>query len=199
MALHPVGPLPPTTYWRRRAALLLGVLVLLLLVRSCAGNDSPSSSAAGSTPTPTPTTSVRPSPARTVAPAVAACSDAVLRLSATTDAPSYPVGTSPKLTLVVTNTSAQPCTRDLGTGAVEVLVFSGQDRIWSSDDCMPGKGKAPTRIEAGGTRAVPLTWAGKRSKPACAGTKAQAQAGTYRLVGRVGTLRADVAVFRIQA
>jgi hypothetical protein len=199
MALHPVGPLPASTYWRRRAVLLLGVLVLLLLARSCAGGGETTKASSGSTPAPKPSVTPMPSPVPTVAPAVAACSDADLRLSATTGAASYPVGASPTFTLVITNRSARPCTRDLGTGAVELLVFSGQDRIWSSDDCSAGKGRTVTRIEAGGTQAVPLTWAGKRSKPGCAGTRAQAQAGTYRLVGRVGTLRADVAGFRFSA
>jgi hypothetical protein len=34
MALHPVGPLPASTYWRRRLVLLLGIVLVVLLVRS---------------------------------------------------------------------------------------------------------------------------------------------------------------------
>ena len=207
MALHPVGPLPASTYWRRRAVLLLGLLVLVLLVRSCTGGSGPASGPQASstpTPTPSPTTAASAAPPATVAPrpsaaAVAACADAGLALSGSTDAPSYPVGTSPRLTLVVKNTGAVPCTRDLGSGAVELLVYSGQDRVWSSDDCSAAKGVAPTRLAPGGTQAVALTWAGKRSRPGCTGTASQAQPGTYRLVARVGTLRGDVAVFRFRA
>jgi hypothetical protein len=205
MALHPVGPLPASTYWRRRAVLLVGVLVLLWLLRSCAGGSGDTGDRASGTPAPTatarPTATASPTASASAPPvaAVSGCADAVLALTGSTDAETYAVGTSPRLTLVVKNTGPVPCNRDLGSGAVELLVYSGQDRIWSSDDCSPAKGVAPTRLAPGGTQAVALTWAGKRSRPGCTGTATQAQAGTYRLVARVGTLRGDVAVFRFRS
>lgn len=205
MVMHPIGPLAASTYWRRRVVLLIGVLLLLVLAKSCAGGDSPTKSTAtptptastptGSTPTPTPSPTVKP--VRT--PAAGSCADGALTLTTTTDADAYAVGGTPKITLVVKNTSAAACRRDLGAGAVELLVFSGQDRVWSSDDCNPGKAVAVATLAPAGSQSVVKTWTGTRSKPGCAGTKAQARPGTYRVMARVGTLRVEGAVFRIQA
>ena len=200
MALHPVGPLPASTYWRRRLVVLLAVLLLVLLVRSLAGGEEGSP-----TPTPTPTTTSAPSSTPSAAAssrpseaaAVTTCPDASLALETDTDAETYAVGGTPRITLTVKNTSTKSCRRDLGAGAVELLVFSGADRIWSSDDCSPSKAVALTTLGAGGTQAVVKTWPGTRSKPGCTGTKAAAQPGTYRVVARVGTLRVEGAVFRI--
>ena len=194
MALVPVGPLPAATYWRRRGVVLLAFMVMLLVVKSCAGS-APRKVAV--TPRPTPTTSVAAKPLRPAAPvAIAVCVDSVLDLSTSTDAPSYAVGGTPKLTLAVKNTSATPCRRDLGSGAVELLVYSGADRVWSSDDCGQGKGVSLATLAAGASQAVVHTWSGKRSAPGCGGSRAQAKAGTYRVVARVGTLRKEGAVFR---
>ncbi len=127
------------------------------------------------------------------------CADPAVGLTATTDAATYGLGATPRLTLTVKNTSAAACRRDVGSGAVELLVYSGSDRIWSTDDCSPGKAVSLVTLLPGGTQAVVRTWPGTRSAPGCGGTKAAASAGTYRVVARVGTLRQDVAVFSIHA
>jgi hypothetical protein len=194
MALHPVGPLPASTYWRRRALVLVAVLAVLLLGRSCLGGDGSTTPRATSTPTSSPT------PARTTPtgpPRV--CPDTALKLETDTDEATYPVGGKPEITLVVGNTSAVTCTRDLGTKAVELLVYSGEDRVWSSDDCGRGNESSVVTLKPGARSAVKLTWQGKRSKPSCEGSREQAKPGTYRVVARVGTLRAEGAVFRFHA
>lgn len=202
MALHPVGPLPASTYWRRRLGLLLGVLVLLLIARSCASGGDEAPSAGQSTPTPTATVTPGATPTATATPTGAAaplCADGDLTLTTTTDASTYPLGATPKITMQVKNTSAAACRRDLGSGAVELLVFSGADRIWSSDDCTTAKATAVVTLPAGGAQSVVKTWPGRRSLPGCSGSKAAAEPGTYKAVGRVGTLRRDGAVFRLHA
>ena len=216
MALQPVGPLPASTYWRRRVVLLLGVVVLLLLLRSCAGGDATPKrkTAATSTGTPTPsvtrtagppatsTTSTTATPAASAAGATRLCPDAGLTVTAATDADSYAVGATPKITLVVKNRSAASCRRDLGAKVVELLVYSGNDRIWSSDDCADGRASSLVTLPAGGTQAVVKTWSGRRSRPGCTSTAtaaAPAVAGTYRVVARLGTLRQEGAAFRLHA
>src|SRR3954462_2263550 len=60
MALSPVGPLPASTYWRRRLVLLLALIAVVLLARMAFGGDS---AADGSTASPKPSPSViAPSP-----------------------------------------------------------------------------------------------------------------------------------------
>ncbi|MCW2601029.1 MAG: hypothetical protein JWM02_2858 [Frankiales bacterium] len=200
MALHPVGPLPVSTYWRRRAVLLVGVLVLLLVVRSCAAGGTPRRAAVTSTARATASPTASPLPTRTTAPPAATaalCTDSALTLSSTTDAATYGLGATPRITLTIKNSSATACRRDLGSGAVELLVFSGADRIWSSADCSPSTASSRVTLPPGGTQAVIRIWPGTRSAPGCGGTKAAALAGTYKVVARVGTLRQDGVFFRL--
>ncbi|MDQ3503073.1 MAG: DUF4232 domain-containing protein [Actinomycetota bacterium] len=208
MALHwrPVGPEPEQTYWRRRAALAITVVLLIVLIaqltgrggdedRLSSGEPSPSSPTTGSAePTPTTPSSASASPSGAAADL---CPPAELQIVADADKDSYPAGGRPQLELRVTNTGSAPCTLDLGQAATELLIFSGPDRIWSSDDCAPGGAAKPTTLEPG--KAVPtrLTWAGRRSLPGCEGPKAQALPGTYRIAGRIGDLQAEGGSFQL--
>jgi hypothetical protein len=212
MALNPVGPLPASTYWRRRAVLLLGVIVVLLLLKSCAGGgDAPKKDALSGTPKPTATTApekpVAPkptaaAPTKAAEPPVTAsplCTDAQLMLTATTDASTYGPGATPKITLSVKNTSATACRRDLGAGVVELQVFSGPDRIWSSDDCSPSKASALELLAPGASQAVVKTWPGRRSTPQCTGSQPTAAPGTYVVMARLGTLKQSSSSFTIHS
>lgn len=205
MALHwrPVGPEPASTYWQRRAVVATG-LVLVLAVGSAlltGGDDAPDRLAQAPRPTPSATAvaspAAPPSAPPSPSPTVAICQPEALTIEALTDADSYPVGATPRLTLRVTNTGRAPCTRDLGQAAVELVVFSGRDRIWSSDDCAPGGPKAVTTLAPGKPVSQRVTWNGRRSRPGCEGDKAQVEPGTYRVQGRVGQLREQGAVFRL--
>lgn len=204
MALHwrPVGPEPASTYWQRRAVVATGLVLVLALGSSLltGGGDEPDELAQAPRPTPSagsPTPSLSPSPSPSPSAAVAICQPEALTIEALTDADSYAVGATPRLTLRVTNTGAAPCTRDLGQAAVELVVFSGRDRIWSSDDCAPGGPKDVTTLAPGKPVSQRVTWNGRRSRPGCEGDKEQAEAGTYRVQGRVGQLREQGAVFRL--
>ena len=206
MALHwrPVGPEPASTYWQRRAVVATGaVLVLALLTTLLTGGSDEPDRLAG-VPVPTATSaatagaSASPQPGPTPTPAATAiCQPQALKVEALADKESYAVGSTPRLSLRVTNTGATPCTRDLGQAAVELLVFSGKDRIWSSDDCAPGGAKNVVTLPPGKPQVQRVTWNGRRSRPGCAGDKESALAGTYRVLGRVGQLRVEGQVFRL--
>jgi hypothetical protein len=205
MPLHwrPVGPEPESTYWQRRAlaaAALVAVLVLLTALLS-GGDEAPDrlagapASPAAATPAPTLGPGL-PSPAPSPT-AAAACAGAALKVEPAVGEDSYRVGTSPRLTLSVTNTGPAPCTADLGSAVVELLVFSGSDRIWSSDDCSKPGPADVTTLAPGKPVVQRVVWDGRRSRPGCTGDKERAQAGTYRVAGRVGQLRAQGEVFRL--
>jgi hypothetical protein len=203
MALHwrPVGPEPASTYWQRRAVVATGLVLLVALLTSLltGGSDRPDTLAeaprsTASPPPPPASASAGASPSPTAVPI---CPPEALRVEAVAGRESFPVGGSPRLSLRVTNTGSTPCTRDLGQSAVELLVFSGGDRIWSSDDCAPGGPKDVTTLQPGEPVTRASTWNGRRSLPGCAGSKAQARPGTYRVTARVGQLRQEGDVFRI--
>ena len=215
MALHwrPVGPEPSQTYWVRRAVVAgAALLVLWLLAWLLFGGDEPDERLAqapappvaptpfttaepSATPSTSPDPSASPGPdvsgSPTPSPSAAACPDEVLDVSAAAEQQAYPVGATPRLALSVTNTGPTSCARDMGQSAVELVVVSGPDRIWSSDDCAPGGDADLTTLEPGAVEVSRVTWPGTRSRPGCTGSQDQARAGTYRVEGRVGDLRVD--------
>ena len=203
MALQPVGPLPASTYWRRRVLLLvLLVVVVLVLAKACGGDDRESLSGPGKSPSPSAAASVAPSPTAAASPkptppaALQTCRDTVLQVSAESDAESYPSGGAPRFTLTVRNIGSVACRRALGPDAVELRVFSGDDRIWSSDDSNEAKGQGVLTLKPGEAQALTVRWPGKRTKPHCE-VGEEAQPGTYRVSARVGSIVRQGSVFRM--
>jgi hypothetical protein len=195
---QPVGPLPAAVYWRRRAVALLAVVALVAvlgwLLGRVGGGDG--DVLAGPAPTPSASQAAPSTPAATPAP-VAACGDDVLEVEATAQAANAPVGAGTRLQLTVRNTGAVPCTRALGQGAVELVVTSGDDRVWSSDDCAPGGDEGVVELAPGQVQTARATWSGTRSAAGCPPDQPVAQPGTYRVTARVGELRVPGQVFRV--
>ena len=230
--LHPVGPLPATIYWRRRAAAIgatvvtLGLVGWLLVSLTGPPGATPAAqqSALGTTgaptttptpapttdtttpiptPTPAPTTtppvtpapSPAPAPAATPAPVAApaappACPDPAIGLTAQVAAASYPVGQEPVFRILVTNTSATACTRDLNAGLQQVLVHSadGATRLWSSNDCFPGKSVDVPTLSPGQAKTYSVKWSGTTSEPTCQAERTRVPAGAYTVVVTLGGL-----------
>jgi hypothetical protein len=205
--LHPRGPLPPGVYWRRRLLTLLAVVVVLFLLgRACTAGGSPK---AGPSPTPSPSAtrtvapsrspSASPTPTATTPPPVGPCQAADLVLSAKADAQTYPAGRRPVLTIGVANKGRAPCTRDVGQAAREIRVSSGNDRIWSSDDCSPGGGTLVVTLQPGAApTSFTVTWSRKRSAAGCPAGSQEAPSGTYRVVGRFGDLTSPADTFTLE-
>jgi hypothetical protein len=195
--LHPRGPLPPGVYWRRRGlTLLAAVVVLFLLARACAPDGSSPSGVAQSPrpsashqPAKKPSKSASPSSSPSASGAVQPCRTEDLVLSAKADASTYPAGAHPVLTIGIANKGATPCTRDVGQAAREIKVTSGNDRVWSSDDCSPGGGAVLATLQPGAApTSFSVTWSRKRSAPGCPANPREAPAGTYKVTGRFGDL-----------
>jgi hypothetical protein len=132
-----------------------------------------------------PTTTASPPPAGPPAP----CADAVLKVVATPDAPSYPVGTRPLLRLLIVNGGPVPCTRDVSRGLREISVLA-QDgtRLWSSRDCYGPPEQDVRVLPAGQPVEFTVHWAGRTSAPGCPLDRRAVTAGTYQVVGRLGGL-----------
>ncbi|RZS79468.1 hypothetical protein EV189_3822 [Motilibacter rhizosphaerae] len=224
--MQPVGPEPPTVYWRRRALVLGGlVVVLALLLAYCtrggggsggsASSSASSSSAASdgasdgasvdavggglepSAPADDASSAASGEPAASGASTAEAsasatpaaggtCADSAITVSVRTDARAYAVGGRPHISLSVTNSSRAACRRDVGSAALSVVVRSGADRVWSSDDC-GGKGTSRvTPLAAGAAYSTSVTWSGKRSAPGECGARPAAKAGTYTVTAYAG-------------
>jgi hypothetical protein len=132
-----------------------------------------------------PTTPIPPPPPGPPAP----CADAVMKVAATPDAPSYAVGTRPLLRLVIMNGGAVPCTRDVSRNLREIFVLA-QDgmRLWSSNDCYGPPEQDVRVLPAGQPVEFTVSWAGRTSAPGCPLDRRAVTAGTYQVVGRLGGL-----------
>lgn len=221
--LRPTGPRPAGVYWWRRLLVLLVVLALALGVRwlltgrsadgtpVSAPTDSPSASPTTSptrTPSPTASTTKKPSksPSATrsassspsaTATGTPACTDSQITVTASTDAASYPVGSTPRLRMKIENTSSTACKRDIGAAQNELIITSGTAHVWSSDDCNPGGTPQVETIAPGQSFSVSVTWLGRLSQPGCPANEPAAKAGNYKLVGRNGKVLSDPAVFSL--
>jgi hypothetical protein len=162
------------------------------------------------TPTPTPTvteTATAVATATGTAPAVAAaagarpvpttpaaaaqpadCASEVVEVTVRSDARRYAPKVNPKLYITVVNRGQAACRFDVGSKALTLVVSSGTDRIWSSDDCQ-GTGRSDVRLlQPGKPFAAAAEWGRLRSAPGCPKGQPAAKPGTYLLSGSAGGL-----------
>ena len=224
--MNPVGPEEPSTYWRRRAAVIVGLLVVLwlgwwLLQAAFGSNDEPSATAPSASPSfgltmspspdgePTdgvdPSASAAPSASGSASPspspspsASADCVDADIAVTAATAGATTTVGGGMALTLTVTNTGSAACNRDVGAGANELRITSGSVLVWSSDFCNPSKAKDVQALEPGKPFTTSATWPGTVTEKGCPADQPQAQAGGYKVVARNGAVESEPVAFAIQ-
>ncbi|MGX7677680.1 hypothetical protein ACSMXN_02145 [Jatrophihabitans sp. DSM 45814] len=211
-----MGDLAPSVYWFRRillvAALVLVGLSAYAAFRAFDGKSTAtaaSSSLHTTSPPPTPTShgastvvstsskaSVKPTssaPAVPVAPVN--CTPAQLTITASTNAPTYVVGATPELALVVTNKGPRPCIADLSDAQIELRVFSGSARIWGSHDCQVEPGTSKQTLPVGRPTTRVIEWSGLSSMPGCAGVRQRVPAGTYTLFALLSGQQGKPATF----
>jgi hypothetical protein len=148
------------------------------------GRAGGGSGGAGGAGAATPTAVTLPAPPAPAQP----CADRALSLRAVPERPAYRVGDTPEIDLVVRNVSAAACTRDLGAGQQEVVLYAGTRRLWSSNDCYPGGSRDVQLLQPGDSASFSVTWSGLSSRPRCTGQRVRVTAGAYQLVARLGTL-----------
>ncbi len=215
--MHPVGPQSPGTYWVRRVLVILVILALALGVRwlltgrsgsptaspttspVATGSSSPTPSTSA-TPSPTPSKTASASPSKTASATstgIQACPDSAITVTASTDAASYTVGSTPRLRMRIQNTGSAACTRDIGAAQNELVISSGDTRVWSSDDCNQGGNPQIATLAPDQSYSVSVTWLGRLSAKGCPADQPLAEAGTYKLVGRNGEVTSEPAVFSL--
>lgn len=204
--LHPVGPKAAGTYWVRRAIVLVVVLALVLGIRQVffsgdgTGTASPDPTPSGSSsPDPTPSTSKSGSakPSASASSGTGNCKNNQIQVTASTDAASYQVGATPRLRMRIQNVSSSACKRDIGSKSNELVITSGNARVWSSDDCNAGGTSQVVTLKPDQSYSVDVTWLGRLSQKGCPPDQPIAEAGTYKLVGRNGEVESDPAVFSL--
>ncbi len=202
--MHPSGPEPPTVYWIRRAAVVVIAITVLALLwwligavrgggsAEAVADTSSSSASAETSSSPQPSASGsaggsvdESTPAASSETEPVACEDSAIAVDATTDASTYPVGSTPRLTLTIENTGDVSCKRDVGPKANELSITSGGYHVWSSDDCNASDNSKVVVLKAGEKVASSITWDGRLTSAGCPDENGPAaKAGTYRVEGR---------------
>jgi len=198
--IHPVGDLEPSVYWRRRILLVAAVFLAGLTAYATFFGGDKKTASPGATNTSTrppaststapssappgssaPSTSARPSTSAPSSAPPRPCVASELAVQAASDKTTYTVGESPKLALVVTNKGLAPCVQDLADGQIELRVFSGSARVWSSHDCAIEPGTSLETLPVNQPIRREISWSGLSSQPQCAGTRTRVSAGRYSL------------------
>lgn len=185
---NPVGPQPPSVYWRRRLLVLLGliavvVIIVLIVVR-------PGSENAGQeTPRPTDTPDTEQTEA--AADGTRDCDPAILDIQPITDSESYAAGQQPQVSVQLTNNGSSACTLTVGADQLVFSIVSGDDPIWTSADCLT---TPAFEVELQPNQPLPnspIAWDRTRSSPdTCSSSRPEVIAGgaTYRLSVAIGTV-----------
>lgn len=204
--MHPTGPEPASVYWIRRAAIVAVILTLIVavwwVISSLLGGGEDLTSGSASEPsaaaTAAPSSSSTPDASAQTSQEPVACLDSAILVEATSDASTYPVGSTPRLTLTITNTGDVACKRDVGPKANELEITSGGYHVWSSDDCNANnKGKVSV-LKPGEKVAASITWNGKLSQKGCPDPEGEtAKAGRYDLVGRNAKVTSESTPFAL--
>ncbi|WP_393916684.1 hypothetical protein [Halostreptopolyspora alba] len=101
-------------------------------------------------------------------------------VTAETDKEDYAWDEEPEIEVTVVNTGDQTCTVDVGPTAMEVRITSGDDRVFSSADCVKGKeGSDKRELSRGVPETTTVTWDRTRSWEDCRDREVNASSGTY--------------------
>ena len=200
--LHPVGPNPPRVYWVRRLAVLVGILLVIAVVgvvgwaltfRGGAAGAAGAGSVAG-------VDAEKAGGSKAAASATPVdCTAAEVQLAVVSDATQYASGANPVLKVSVTNGGARPCTVDAGDAARELVVSSGNDRIWSTKDCAGGEtASRQLLLDAGARDSVDIPWARVRSAEGCPANLPAPRTGTYQVAVTLLGAGSAPAVFTLE-
>lgn len=203
--LSPVGPEPPSVYWKRRALVIGGALLVIigLIMLWPSGGDAQTTSAdTAATPSAAPVPSGSPTPSSATSASAAAsasaspsgpatitdCLDSEIEVQTKVDTPAPKMGAPVSLTMTIANISGVPCTRDVGAAVNQFTITSGGYRVWSSDDCNPGGQNQIETIPPGQAFAVQAAWPTVITTPGCPTPQQPAQPGTYDVAGTNGSV-----------
>lgn len=203
---RPKRRLPARVYWTRRV-LVLGIALALvfgishLLGSSPDESDNPSARPAAATAASTTTGTVPASGptgnaattgepkrrkknrngtalATPLAVPTGLCADSDVRVTPSVDGRAY-AGQNVTITLNLTAVESPACTWMVSPDSVVVKLTSGDDRIWSTQDCASAIESGSVVVRKDNVTKVGVTWSGQRSDDECTRTPDWAQPGYY--------------------
>lgn len=192
--LRPVGHLPASVYWVRRALVLVVLVVLtvvLLKLLGGGGEDPKNSAATAPEPSPTATSTTGSSPTSTPSrgrgdnepdgPTKAkdtTCDGTEVRITVLPAARQIAPGAALNLEVSLSAVRDQ-CTAKIDATQLSLTIMSGNDRIWSTTHCRQLIPQATLVLAKGKESSSTVVWNGRRSRPGCLPGQPTAKAGTY--------------------
>jgi hypothetical protein len=188
--LRPVGHLPASVYWVRRALVLAVLVVLLVLLLRLFGGgggggdgQDPLNSAAQqatsetpSVPGAGPTTTATQS--GTSGPADTKCAGTDVRISVLPASRTITSGAGLNFAIRLSAVRTQ-CTATIDPTLVSLTITSGRDQIWTTSYCEQAISRATMILAAGKESTSTVAWDGRRSGPGCLPGQPAAKPGTY--------------------
>lgn len=126
-----------------------------------------------------------------------ACSPEQITLTLTTDDQAYGPEGAPTFTLAFTNTGETACVIDAGSAQRTVVVSSGDDRVWSSADCVTEGGQRTLLLAPGAQDEDTVVWSRVRSDEACTADLPAPRPGTYTAIAVLAGAQSGTAVFQL--
>ncbi len=199
-AAAPARP-PARVFWVRRLVvlglpvLLVGLVAGLVLAPDDPTSSGPAPSAPAAAPavTPTPTTTVDP------VGGIGECAASALGLAISPTEASFARGVAASFTVTITNTGTLPCVVDAGETYREIVVTSGDDRVWSNRDCASADSDPRTLLlDRGQQDVTQLAWNRERSAAGCPAGLPTPGAGTYQVTFSLGGAVTGPSVFVLE-
>jgi hypothetical protein len=167
------------------------------LAATKASLPSPGVSSPGGTapvsPSPEPTQAVGLAPPGPVR----ACNPGDVVLSLFSSQASYGPGQLPEFSVDVVSTSARTCAFNVGPRFLDLVITAAGKRVWSSADCVAGRGSLQTDLGRGVPTAVPLSWDRESSAPGCKAPSRQVTAGNFAAAASDGGLVSNSLAFKL--
>jgi hypothetical protein len=110
---------------------------------------------------------------------------------------SYGPGQLPEFDVDVVSVSARTCVFNLGPRFLALVITAQGKRVWSSADCVAGRGSLQTDLARGVPTAVPLSWDRESSAPGCKVTSRQVTAGSFAAAASDGGVASDSLTFTL--
>lgn len=199
--LHPVGHLPPSVYWVRRALALALLLILVIALFQVFGGGDPKPAASagpvGSPSSAAPVSTLSPSPGGSASPGGSStsstpraqesrqprndsgrCTGSMVRVEVQPAARRVSSGRPLNFQVQLSTLRRDGCAAVVDATRLVVTVMSGKDRIWTSAHCVKAVSRATLALSAKEATST-VAWNGRRSAAGCPTTSPAARPGTY--------------------
>jgi len=194
---HPVGDQPSNVYWKRRLAVLAGVVVAVLLVWWIFSSLTGGSSTPGTSKSPAPTVSPSTSPTSTLA-LDRPCTDADVEVTTGPKDAKFTGDAAPTFDVTVTSVGSSACMVDPKAKST-IVIASGKETWFDSSTCKDYAVFDAEKflIQPGDKHGLTASWNRGRGDKGCSTKLQPATKGYYWVTTTVGGVSADKVQFSI--